>query len=250
MNTPLRIGIVGMGRVGRYLASQFKKAKLEVHCFSQKEESGFISLNAYSHYINTLDVVLLCVPDTAVFEVSSRLEASTNLIAHVSGTTSIQALDLKHNQRGIFYPLMSLTQGSAVNVETIPFCLEANTENALAILRKLANTLGVRTHVINSEQRKKLHLAAVLSQNFSNLLFQKAYEVMTEAQLPFDLLKPLLLQAVERLGNDAPLKFQTGPAIRKDQNTIDSHLASLKDSNTQEIYKLITRSIQENEKEL
>ncbi|MEQ3662724.1 MAG: DUF2520 domain-containing protein [Flavobacterium sp.] len=37
---------------------------------------------------------------------------------------------------------------------------------------------------------------------------------------------------------------QTGPALRKDTKTINKHLEFLQESNYQELYKLLTQSIQ------
>jgi hypothetical protein len=48
----------------------------------------------------------------------------------------------------------------------------------------------------------------------------------------------------------SPIEAQTGPAKRKDTQTINLHLNFLKNENQKEIYKLLTKSIIDNDKKL
>ena len=48
----------------------------------------------------------------------------------------------------------------------------------------------------------------------------------------------------------SPANAQTGPAIRNDNETINTHLNFLSNENQKDIYKLLTKSIIDNAKKL
>jgi len=96
-------------------------------------------------------------------------------------------------------------------------------------------------------QRKALHVAAVFVCNFTNHLYQIGADLCKEHQLSFDILKPLIEETAAKILVLSPAEAQTGPAKRKDQQTIDSHLALLNDENQKAIYTLLTQSIQQHE---
>jgi len=56
-------------------------------------------------------------------------------------------------------------------------------------------------------------------------------------------LLPLILETANKITTLPPLEAQTGPAKRNDTKTIEKHTAMLT-KNQQEIYTLLTKSIQ------
>ncbi|MBP8157930.1 MAG: DUF2520 domain-containing protein, partial [Flavobacterium sp.] len=72
----------------------------------------------------------------------------------------------------------------------------------------------------------------------------------TENHLSFDILKPLIQETASKILTLSPKEAQTGPAKRNDTQTINNHLSFLTDENQKEIYKLLTKSIIDNGKEL
>jgi hypothetical protein len=92
---------------------------------------------------------------------------------------------------------------------------------------------------------KKIHLAAVITNNFTNHLFTLTHQFCKENQVSFDLLLPIIKETVCRLKFAEPSNWQTGPAIRNDNITISKHLEFLKDNKSlQNIYSTMTASIQ------
>jgi len=87
-------------------------------------------------------------------------------------------------------------------------------------------------------------LAAVFVNNFSNHMFTMGEDICKEYQVPFEILKPLILETAHKIMHLSPLEAQTGPASRGDENTINQHLEMLTDPTKKEIYQLITKSIQ------
>jgi len=89
-----------------------------------------------------------------------------------------------------------------------------------------------------------LHLAAVFACNFPNYLYHDSQQLLAEKQLPFDLLRPLILETAEKVQEYPPADAQTGPAVRNDEKTMDSHLEQLREKPAlQEIYRLLSQGI-------
>ena len=66
------------------------------------------------------------------------------------------------------------------------------------MLERLVNFFGANCLHINSDQRRQLHLAAVLVNNFPNYLYAQAEVLCIEKGLSFELLKPLLFETVSK----------------------------------------------------
>ncbi len=64
------------------------------------------------------------------------------------------------------------------------------------------------------------------------------------AQVPFNILNPLILETAKKATQMSVLNAQTGPAIRHDQITIEQHLEMLKKENHKDIYSVLSNSIQ------
>ena len=80
----------------------------------------------------------------------------------------------------------------------------------------------------NDETRRKLHLAAVLINNFPNHLYSLTEEYCLKENISFNMLLPLIKEGAHRVMNASPATIQTGPAIRKDLSTIEKHRSLLK----------------------
>ena len=63
---------------------------------------------------------------------------------------------------GVFYPLQTFSKNKKVNFSNIPFFVEANSEKDATLLTDMALKISQDVRVISSEQRKYIHLAAVL----------------------------------------------------------------------------------------
>lgn len=190
------------------------------------------------------DLYIIAVTDAAMPAVIQALPAGLpGIVVHCSGATDIAVLE-KFNYAGVIYPPQSISKQLDLNMQAIPFCVEGNTPQTQEILLQLTQTFAPEARACDSAQRLTLHLCAVLVNNFPNILFQMAYELMAEQQLPFDLLKPIILETARKVQNAIPQDVQTGPAKRNDQNTIHKHLEFLSQKNEiAEIYQLLTTQI-------
>ena len=171
------------------------------------------------------------------------------MVVHTSGSVSISAIDNK-NRQGVFYPLQTFSKSKEVDFKSIPICIETKNKKDFQILEKVAKSISNIVYKINSEQRKALHIAAVFVCNFVNHLYQIGNDICIENDLPFDILKPLIQETANKIFTLSPNQAQTGPAKRKDTQTINTHMSFLSDENQKEIYKMLTKSIIDNGKKL
>lgn len=191
------------------------------------------------------DIFILAVSDDAIREVSEAINIENQLVVHVSGTVPLEAIASKH-RKGVFYMLQTFSKDKPLDFSQIPFCIEAAESKDLNTLEKLALLFSERVYVIDSKQRKQIHLAAVFVSNFSNHMYVLGEEICKENQIPFDILKPLIIETAKKIEFITPKEAQTGPAVRRDQKTIENHLSYLEqDKIKKKIYSILTQSIQD-----
>ena len=237
------IAIIGSGKAGTYFFENLRAKGFTVSGYSRTAGTAFKNLEELPGHINNFDLALLCVPDDAIAEVSSSIPVVNGILAHVSGVTDLSAIDKKHPCPAVFYPPMSLTPEAPPDITSIPFCIESPLAQAERKLYELALGMGATAHIINSRERAFLHLGAVLSQNFSNYLYGKTYEILKAQNVDFRLLLPLLEQSLERLKFKTPSEVQTGPAVRGDRATMRKHLEMIEDEELKKVYRLISKNI-------
>ena len=246
----IKVIIIGSGNVAQHLIKvmQTSTSVSLVQAFARKKESLLHLLPENiitSNYkdIKEADVYIISVSDNAIAEVAENLPFQNRLVLHTSGTSDLSVLDDK-NRKGVFYPLQTFSKSKEIDFSTIPICLEAENETDLLLLEQLANTITQKSFRISSEQRKSLHVAAVFVCNFVNHMYNIGNQICKEHNVPFEVLQPLIIETAHKITSLKPEEAQTGPALRNDTKTINKHLEFLQDSNYQELYKLLTQSIQ------
>lgn len=195
------------------------------------------------------DLCIIAASDTAVAQIAASLPSMRGIVAHTSGSVSLeaieQALSLSGNQAkaGVFYPLQTFSKSANVDMAMVPFFTEASDPATLAALDALALAVGASANHANSEQRTKLHVAAVFACNFANHLWAISSDLLAEDGYSLQVLKPLLQATLDKAMTMHPALAQTGPASRGDQATIDKHMALLSAPAHRELYKMLSRSI-------
>lgn len=252
----LSVVILGTGNLAKHLFDAFSTKKnvqiIQVFGRNSNVLTYFESKVSVTKSLDELleaDVYLMAVTDDAISNLSKQIKPKKGILAHTSGTVSLDAI--LNTNRGVFYPLQTFTKDKSVDFKSIPICLEANNTKNLEILGQLAASLSNAVYEITSQNRKKLHLAAVFVNNFSNHMYQIGSDICAENELSFDLLKPLIVETAEKIRFLGPKSAQTGPAVRNDIKTMQRHLDELKDPIHKKIYQLMSESIKQNhEKEL
>lgn len=256
----IKVIIIGSGNVAQHLIAAFQNpqnlgTEIElVQVFSRQigSVSHLLDLDHITNDFDTLteaDLYIIAVSDDAIADISSKLPFKNRLVVHTSGSVPLNALD-DNNRKGVFYPLQTFTKNKAVDFKIIPICLESENATDFQLLEKVAKAISEKVFAINSEQRKALHVAAVFVNNFVNHLYQIGNEICKEHQVPFEILKPLILETTQKIMTLSPSAAQTGPAKRNDTKTIEAHEAFLSNEDHLKIYKTLTQSIQHNGKKL
>ena len=256
----IKVSIIGSGNVAQHLIVALQKsiingAEIElIQVFARQKStlSHLLDFNKITDDWKTLaesDLFIIAVSDEAISSISEQIPYKNKLVVHTSGGISLEAI-ASNNRKGVFYPLQTFSKNKEVNFKTIPICLESQNASDYQLLQKVAQSISDVVIAINSEQRKALHVAAVFVNNFTNHLYKIGNEICIEKNVPFEILKPLIRETAEKIMQLSPDEAQTGPAIRKDNETINAHLALLSNENQKNIYKIITQSIQNNGKKL
>ena len=245
----IKVVILGAGNVATHLYQSFSRAEqLDViqvfnrnidHLdFVEDAEKRISNLEQ----IKAADLYVISIKDEAIEELVPNLPISGGIVTHTSGSQHMDTLS-KFDNYGVFYPLQTFSKKKEVNFREVPLCLEANSEENLEFLKKVASAVSDNIFEVSSEQRRALHVSAVLANNFSNHLFALAADYCSENDLPFEILRPLIRETVDKIETLDPYSAQTGPALRNDQKTISAHLELL-DEDKKKIYTILTESIQ------
>ena len=250
----ISVSIIGSGNVAQHLISAFEKADgielVQVYLRNPNSITSISKSIAFTQNFNELqpvDLFIIAVSDDAIVSVSEQIPFINHLVVHTSGSVAMESLS-NSNRKGVFYPLQTLSKTKEINFKEVPLCLEAENKSDMKMLHEVASAISNNVYEIDSNQRKSLHIAAVFVNNFANHLFQIGNDICEENGISFDILKPLITETANKLNTLSPKEAQTGPAKRGDTSTINKHLDFLTDPNQKEIYKILTKSIIDNDK--
>jgi predicted short-subunit dehydrogenase-like oxidoreductase (DUF2520 family) len=250
-----KIVIAGSGRIAWHLGKRLKAKGLSVVQVISRtaEHAGALAglLDArwttdWAAVMPDADWVLIAVRDDAIEAVGKALALHVPgvLATHTSGATPGTVLKRYFKRSGVFYPLQSFSYERSPVWSKIPFCIDAQTDEDIAFLKKIAKKIGNLVYCVNDEQRAALHVAAVFANNFANHCFAIAEKLLDEQALTFEMLHPLMEETLVKAIQDSPARMQTGPASRGDADTVKRHLQLLKSHpDWRELYEKMTESI-------
>lgn len=204
------VWILGEGRAGRPVAARLRERGL------------LVTSGRDARAARDVDLVLLCVPDAAIPEVARAIPVGP-WIAHVSGATTLAALD-PHTRRFSVHPLQTLTaERGAEQLDGAWGAITAESDEALAAARWLAETLGLRPFPLADADRPLYHAAAAIASNYLVTLYRTAAALFEQVGAPPEGLVPLMERTIE---NGFAL---TGPIARGDWTTVEAHLRALEE---------------------
>lgn len=254
----MEIVIIGSGNTAAVLGRKFKAANHHILQVAGRNASAAselayelntVSTNYFSAINGNADIYIIAVADDAIAEVIKELKFPGKVVAHTAASVSMEILKNVSNHYGVFYPLQSLRKDMKT-IPDIPVFWEGSDSIAKKRLEALAHSIAEEKVVeADGNSRLKLHAAAVIVSNFPNHLYKLAEQYCRQEGLDFKQLLPLIEETATRIKDISPSEAQTGPAIRHDEETIEKHIALLKDHpQLQKIYSLLTQSIQQNNK--
>ncbi|MEZ5106786.1 MAG: DUF2520 domain-containing protein [Draconibacterium sp.] len=256
----LNFCFIGAGNLATQLSVAFKDNGFNVIQIYSRTEDSATSLAAklktsfttsVTGITQDADIYFVALKDSAVEQVLSKSNFRNKLIVHCSGSLPLSILEKYSDNIGVFYPLQTFTKSRSVSFEKIPIFIEANSKSNEKLLVEIAQKISSFVSVLNSGKRKYLHLSAVFACNFVNHFYTISADILKGREIPFDVLKPLILETALKVQEMDPKNAQTGPAVRFDENIISDHLRELKGlKNYAELYNSISKSIFEHHKKL
>ena len=250
-----KITLIGSGKTATALGKALAQAGHEFVQVWSRTEAGANSLAKQINAAATTslsainadaDIYIIAVKDDAIHEVAKQLHIGNKIIAHTSGIKSKDLLTGVSPNYGIFYPFISMTKESVTDFKKALMMIEGSNEETSDTLLSLAQTISDNVRTVEEGQRQSLHLAAVFAHNFTNHMYVIAEKILADKGLKFDDLRPLIAAHIANVMQLSPATLQTGPAIRHDSTTIDTHLHLL-DKNTElkQLYLAMTNAIQQ-----
>ena len=231
----MNIVIIGKGNVATNLDHAFRKKGIACQMVSSRE--GLDQLPPANVYIYS-------VKDEALSKVVAQVKGKEKALhLHTSGTMPITVFGADKPHAGIFYPFQTFSKARLIeDFSTIPVFFEARGIDDISAVYSLALTITSHVYEASQYDRERLHVAGVFTNNFTNLMYTMAAELLKNTHIPFSALLPLIDETAAKIHNMAPLDAQTGPARRGDENVMNHHM-SLLNEEQRNIYQLLSEAI-------
>ena len=230
----MKIVIIGAGSVGTNLhhALELKGIKTElVHARPLTADPSEVEK------IPQGDCYIYPVADHVLKEIVSLVHAPKALHLHTSGTMPIEVFGEDKPHAGIMYFLQSFSKTALIDDwSRIPCFVEGRNIDDVAAIYSIAQILTSHIYEAKQYDRERLHIAGVFANNFTNLMFRMAAEVLKGTQIPFEALLPLIDQTAAKVHTLAPKDAQTGPAKRGDMQVIAHHLEVLNELQDEDFF--------------
>ncbi|GGR46951.1 putative short-subunit dehydrogenase-like oxidoreductase (DUF2520 family) [Nocardioides luteus] len=258
MNHPLRVGVVGAGRVGAVLAAALRNPTIasgaasagghtivSVAGESDASRARIASLlpgvpvEKPTAVARSCDLLLLTVPDDMLGNVVQTMTDAGAIrpgmyVAHTSGRHGLAILEpaaaIGAHVMAI-HPAMTFS-GTAVDLGRLSGCvfgLTAATAADRAFAEALVGDLGGKPMWVPEEMRTLYHAGLAHGANHLVTLVTEAMEILSAAGAtdPAGTLRPLLTAALDNAldHGDAAL---TGPIVRGDAGTVAAHLDDIR----------------------
>jgi predicted short-subunit dehydrogenase-like oxidoreductase (DUF2520 family) len=228
----MRVTLIGSGNVATVLGRKLLHSGhtiqqvYNLNAENAKALAEELSAEATDEIDNAADMYIVAVADDALQNISSWMKPLNGFVVHTAGSVSINVLKDIADNYGVLWPLQSIRKETRA-VPFLPVLIDANNPWNKMKLKGFAQSFADSVAEANDEDRIKLHLAAVITNNFSNYIFSITEMYCEREGVDFKLMVPLLAETVSRMQDASPSLLQTGPAARNDVSTIEKHRALL-----------------------
>lgn len=245
-----RISFIGAGRLGHALAGIFHKNGIIISSIidedDKKARQCFVDCEARinSNDINDIEfdttILFLTVPDDEIEHVCSNLIQTDILrpgiiVTHTSGLLSSEVLTPLYRD-GIylcsFHPCFSFPEHFSGDISGTYIALEGDPEGCRR-LEILVKKIGGKPFFLSREDKPSYHAGCTMASNYLVSLMGQVRDVLGEISSDEGIrhILPLVrgtLNNIEKSGVEAAL---TGPILRGDIHTVESHLNALQRKN-------------------
>jgi len=249
------ISIIGAGNVAYHIAKAINNAGYNIIQIISRtrnaaeelaNEINAEGIDDFQKIDLSVDLIIIAVNDDDIINVISKINFGDSLLVHTAGSVDMNIFEPYLINYGVFYPVQTFSKAREIDFSDIPICIEANNNSNQNLLLQFAEKICKNVSIINSSQRKKIHLAAVFANNFVNHMYHVSSNLLSDEGIPFDILKPLIKETAMKVMDNTPNKMQTGPALRNDNIIIKKHLEMLNNyKELQKIYRFVSENIKE-----
>jgi predicted short-subunit dehydrogenase-like oxidoreductase (DUF2520 family) len=245
----MRVGIVGVGKVGQTLARLFysqgvpigavySRTTARASALAKRVEAD-LALSA-ANVVGACDLTLLTVPDDTIASVALEVAQANyirgQMIVHTSGAHSVDVLEPLVASGAIVgslhpvYPFADVDT-AVFGLRGATFAVEAEDRRLAAALRALVMTVGGRLLRVPPGQKAAYHAALVLASNYTVTLYALAAQLLSKLEADPDAaagaLQTLMQATVENIAKNGTPDALTGPIARGDTGTVSAHLGAL-----------------------
>jgi predicted short-subunit dehydrogenase-like oxidoreductase (DUF2520 family) len=163
----IRIGFIGIGKVGKLLSEKMSNAG-----FTVLTDSSDIQ-----HIADNCDILFITTPEHIIGNIVKQIKWSKNLsVVHCSGLTSIDVLDTAYklgSSIGVFHPLHNFNSRS---LEGASISIEADDE-LYEKLDQIAKAIKCSAIRIRPNSRELYHSAIPFTQDFVTVLMNYSIKI-------------------------------------------------------------------------
>lgn len=247
--------MIGSGRVATCMGPQLKAAGHTIACVysrtmaNARELADALGAPATDSLqsLPMADVYLTMLTDDALARLAPAIVKGREnaLFLHTAGSIPMGIWkDAGAGRYGVLYAMQTFSKGAQIDWPQVPVFVEGSDAAELETVKTLASDLSGRVAELSSTGRKKLHVAAVFTCNFSNHMYAIADKLLATEGVPFRVMLPLVRETARKVETMSPQDAQTGPAVRGDRKVINEHLELLKDyPGYAALYRLISIDI-------
>ena len=249
----MEIVLIGSGNIATHLGLALQSQGIIIkQVYSRNAENaeklatrlGTSFVTSISNLYMNADIYIFALKDSALKSVLRKMNIPDGILVHTAGSVPMNDFEGFTTRFGVLYPLQSFSIQKEIDFSNVPICIEASNSEIQETLVNLAKLLTDKIYIINSERRKKIHLAAVFACNFTNYMYDITAQILDESSIGFEIMQPLIAETADKVKRLSPYHAQTGPAVRFDEKTIARHLSMLSyNREFRKIYKLLSKSI-------
>ncbi|MGC4112778.1 MAG: DUF2520 domain-containing protein [Nocardioides sp.] len=244
--SPLRVGVIGAGRVGAVIAAALRQQGHQIVSVAGESDASRrraasllpgVPIAKPTVVARGCDVLLLTVPDDMLENVVTQLSASGSIragqyVVHTSGSHGLRVLE-PATARGArpvaLHPAMTFT-GTARDLDRLADCVFGVTAgpDERAWASDVVAELGASVMWVPEELRSVYHAGLAHGANHLVTLVTQAMELLGAAGAddPAAILRPLLQAALDNALNEGDSAL-TGPIVRGDVNTVRAHVQEI-----------------------
>lgn len=241
------VAVIGAGRVGTAVAMRLRERGHRIVGVSGRGATAAratrflpgVPVVSPIEAARTASIILIATPDDAIESTCLLLVRGGGVgagqaVAHLSGATSLEALDAARSAGATVvcvHPLQTFADviSAVERLPGSPVAVTAWSREGLELGDRLAAEMGGRPFPLDDAAKPLYHAAAVFASNYLVVVTAVAADLLRAAGLedPIDLVMPLQRATLDNVASMGVGAALTGPSVRADVGTVARNLEVL-----------------------